>query len=107
MICGRRAAAHHRDVMEESVLDRKSIAGLTLEQVVYIVIFLIAVVLRTYDLGIRPYHHDESIHAFFSWRILENGLGDYKYDPVYHGPLLYYSSALMMWLFGDSEDRKS
>ena len=51
----------------------------------------------------RPYHHDESIHAFFSWKILENGLGDYKYDPVYHGPLLYYSSALMMLLFGDND----
>lgn len=89
--------------MEESALDRKTIGGLTLEQVVYIVILLIAVVLRTYDLGVRPYHHDESIHAFFSWRILENGLGDYKYDPVYHGPLLYYTSALMMWLFGDSD----
>jgi uncharacterized protein (TIGR03663 family) len=89
--------------MEESALDRKTIGGLTLEQVLYILIFLTAVVLRTYDLGMRPYHHDESIHAFFSWRILENGLGDYKYDPVYHGPLLYYTSALMMLLFGDSD----
>ena len=89
--------------MEESALDRKTIGGLTVEQIVYIVVFLLAVFLRTYELGLRPYHHDESIHAFFSWKILENGLGDYKYDPVYHGPLLYYSSALMMWLFGDSD----
>ena len=97
------AARHSRDVMEESALDRKAIGGLTLEQVLYIAVFLVAVVLRTYALGVRPYHHDESIHAFFSWRIIENGLGDYKYDPVYHGPLLYYTSALMMWLFGDSD----
>ncbi len=89
--------------MEESALDRKSVGGLTLEQVIYIAVLLVAIVLRTYDLGVRPYHHDESIHAFFSWKILENGLGDYKYDPVYHGPLLYYTSALMMWLFGDSD----
>ena len=92
-----------RDVMEASALDRKSVGGLTLEQVLYFAIFAIAVFLRTYHLGDRPYHHDESIHAFFSWHIIENGLGDYKYDPVYHGPLLYYSSALMMWLFGDSD----
>ena len=85
------------------VLDRPFVGKFTLEQVVYIVVFLIAVFLRTYELGVRPYHHDESIHAFFSWKILENGLGDYKYDPVYHGPLLYYSSALMMWLFGDND----
>ena len=89
--------------MEQSALDRKTLGGLTVEQLAYLVLFLIAVFLRTYDLGVRPYHHDESIHAFFSWRILENGLGDYKYDPVYHGPLLYYTSALMMWLFGDSD----
>jgi len=89
--------------MEQSALDRKTVGGLTLEQVVYLGVFLIAVFLRTYLLGDRPYHHDESIHAFFSWRIIESGLGDYKYDPVYHGPLLYYASALVMWLFGDSD----
>jgi uncharacterized protein (TIGR03663 family) len=89
--------------MNESVLDRKSIAGLTVEQLIYIAVFLIAVVLRTYELGIRPYHHDESIHAFFSWKILQNGFVDYKYDPVYHGPLLYFTSALMMLLFGDND----
>lgn len=88
---------------QESVLDRKTIAGLTVEQLVYILILLVAVFLRTYELGIRPYHHDESIHAFFSWKILQNGLGEYKYDPVYHGPLLYYSSALVMWLLGDND----
>lgn len=91
------------DGMEESALDRKTVGGLTVEQVVYIVVFLLAVFLRFYELGLRPYHHDESIHAFFSWKILQNGLGEYKYDPVYHGPLLYYSSALMMWLFGDND----
>jgi len=97
-------AAPPRDVTEpRSALDRSAIAGLTVEQLLYIVLFVVAVVLRLYELGIRPYHHDESIHAFFSYRILENGLGDYKYDPVYHGPLLYYSSALMMWLFGDND----
>ena len=48
-----------RDVMEESALDRKTIGGLTLEQVLYILIFLSAVLLRTYELGMRPYHHDE------------------------------------------------
>ncbi len=86
-----------------SVLDRPLIGKFTVEQVLYVVIFLVAVFLRTYELGVRPYHHDESIHAFFSWKITQSGLGDYRYDPVYHGPVLYYSSALAMWLFGDSD----
>ena len=75
----------------------------TLEQCIYILVFAVAVFTRLYILGVRPYHHDESIHAFFSWKITQDGVGDYKYDPVYHGPLLYYASALMMRLFGDSD----
>lgn len=88
---------------QQSALDRRSIGGLTVEQIVYIVFILIAVFLRVYELGVRPYHHDESIHAFFSWKILQNGVAEYKYDPVYHGPTLYFSSALVMALFGDND----
>ena len=88
---------------QQSALDRRSIGGLTVEQIAYIVLILAAVLLRTYDLGVRPYHHDESIHAFFSWKIFKNGFAEYKYDPVYHGPTLYFSTALMMLLFGDND----
>lgn len=86
-----------------SALDRKLIANLTLEQCVYIALFAVAVLTRLYILGVRPYHHDESIHAFYSWKIVTDGAGNYQYDPVYHGPLLYYSTALMVALFGDSD----
>lgn len=89
--------------MAQSALDRKVVGNLTAEHIAYIAIAIVAIFLRTYDLGVRPYHHDESIHAFFSWQITDQGLGSYKYDPVYHGPVLYYASALMMWLFGDSD----
>lgn len=67
------------------------------------VVFVIAVVNRLLWLGERPFHHDESIHAFFSWKIVDEGIAHYKYDPVYHGPVLYYASALVMWLVGDSD----
>src|SRR6266478_240383 len=86
-----------------SVLDRAVIGNLTLEQCVYLAVFAVAVCTRLYILGVRPYHHDESIHAFYSWKITTDGVGSYQYDPVYHGPLLYYSTALMMKLFGDSD----
>jgi len=88
--------------MAESVLDRKFAGRVTVEKAAYAVLFLIALTLLTYHLGQRPYHHDESIHAFFSWKITQEGVGNYRYDPVYHGPVLYYASALVMWLFGDS-----
>jgi uncharacterized protein (TIGR03663 family) len=89
--------------MAESAFDRKFVGNVTVEQALYIAVLLIALVLRTYQLGVRPYHHDESIHAFYSWKITQAGLGDYRYDPVYHGPVLYYASALVMWLLGDND----
>jgi uncharacterized protein (TIGR03663 family) len=86
-----------------SVLDRPVVGGLTVEKCTYLFVWLVAIVNRLYILGVRPYHHDESIHAFFSWKILQDGLGAYQYDPVYHGPVLYYTTALVMRLFGDSD----
>lgn len=86
-----------------SVLDRVVVGTLTLEKCLYIAVFSIAVFTRLYNLGVRPYHHDESIHAFYSWKITQDGVSSYNYDPVYHGPILYYSTALCTWLFGDND----
>ncbi len=88
---------------QPSALDRESIGGLTVEKWIFLILFAIGIVLRFYDLGVRPYHHDESIHAVFSWKILKEGMQSYSYDPVYHGPVLYYASALVMFLFGDND----
>jgi uncharacterized protein (TIGR03663 family) len=98
-----RAEARAATAAASSALDRKFLGNLTLEQCVYIAVFVIAVFTRLYILGARPYHHDESIHAFFSWKITTDGVGSYQYDPVYHGPLLYYSTAAVLAVFGDSD----
>lgn len=89
--------------MAESILDRKLGGRLRVEHAVYLAVAVAAVFLFTWRLGVRPYHHDESIHAFFSWKIVQEGVASYKYDPVYHGPVLYFASAACMWLFGDSD----
>jgi uncharacterized protein (TIGR03663 family) len=65
------------------------------------VLVLVALALRLYDLGDRPFHHDESQDAYFSWIFWENG--DYQYDPLLHGPLRFYLTAAMFTLFGDSD----
>jgi uncharacterized protein (TIGR03663 family) len=96
-------SANGSSSMAESPLDRKFIGNITVEKAIYIAVFIVAIVLRTYSLGPRPYHHDESIHAFYSWKVTDAGLGDYRYDPVYHGPVLYYSSAAVMFLLGDND----
>lgn len=84
--------------MTENILDRKFAGKLSIEQAAYIALFVIATLLCTINLGVRPYHHDESIHAYYSWKVTQQGVGDYRYDPVYHGPVLYYSSAAVLWV---------
>lgn len=70
-----------------------------------IAIFLIAAVLRLYDLNLVPLHHDEGVNGNFLVRLVREGV--YQYDPQnYHGPTLYYFSAFIPWVtklfFGNS-----
>ncbi len=70
------------------------------EIALYIVIFAAAFALRFWDLGARALHHDESIHAQWSWGLLK---GNYKHDPVFHGPLYYHVQGAVFYLFGASD----
>jgi uncharacterized protein (TIGR03663 family) len=74
---------------------------LPVEVVLYAVIILAAVLTRFWDLGSRALHHDESLHAYFSW-LLATGQG-YVHDPLMHGPLLFHLNALVYALFGASD----
>lgn len=69
------------------------------------VIFIVAVLLRLYDLNLVPLHHDEGVNGNFLVRLVRDG--QYFYDPEnYHGPTLYYFAAVFPWivrvLFGKS-----
>ncbi|MDR0981161.1 MAG: TIGR03663 family protein [Methanocalculaceae archaeon] len=68
---------------------------------VFFAILIVAVILRFAFLDLKLFHHDEAIHAWFSYQLLTQGT--YIYDPVYHGPFLYYVTAGMFALFGDSD----
>jgi uncharacterized protein (TIGR03663 family) len=68
-----------------------------------ICIFVLAAVLRLYDLNLVPLHHDEGVNGNFLLTLVREGR--YTYDPAnYHGPTLYYLAALIPWtiriLFG-------
>lgn len=86
-----------------AVLDRKVIGNFTVEHCLYALLIGITIFTRLYIAGIRPLHHDESIHAVFSWKIITEGPDSYKYDPVYHGPVLYFWTALIFRIFGDTD----
>ncbi len=61
----------------------------------------LAVVTRIVALGERAFHHDESIHAVTALERLESFI--HHYDPIYHGPFLYFANALVYVLIGNSD----
>lgn len=64
-------------------------------------LLLLALLLRVWDLGSRAFHHDESIHGWFTFQLAYHG--QYVYDPIYHGPVQYYAVAAAFLLLGDSD----
>lgn len=60
-----------------------------------------AAALRYPALGDRPLHHDESLDAWFSWRVAHGH--EYAYDPAYHGPLRFFLTAGLFRVLGEGE----
>jgi uncharacterized protein (TIGR03663 family) len=71
------------------------------EKAIYLLIFVLAVVSRFWDLGTRAMSHDESLHALYSY-YLYSGSG-YIHNPMMHGPFLFHANALIYFLFGDND----
>jgi uncharacterized protein (TIGR03663 family) len=71
------------------------------ELIAWGVLVAAALALRLIDLGARPFHHDESQDAYFSWVLQTDG--DYRYDPLLHGPLRFYLTAAMYTILGASD----
>lgn len=67
----------------------------------WLLLLALSLALHLVQLGERSFHHDESIHAKLSWDLAERGV--YRYDPTYHGPLLYYLTAGFYLVAGDSD----
>ena len=86
-----------------SFLDRPVVGTWTITRwhVAYAAIMLFIVFTRLWSLGPRGYSHDESIHAWESWKLV-TGQG-YSHNPTYHGPFLYHVTALLFALFGHND----
>ncbi len=67
----------------------------------WLALVVLSLALHLAGLGERSYHHDEAIHSQGAYNLLKSGL--YRYDPTYHGPLLYYLTAGTYALVGDSD----
>jgi uncharacterized protein (TIGR03663 family) len=71
------------------------------ELAVWGVLIAVSLILRLIGLADRPFHHDESQDAYFSY--LFRTTGDYQYNPLLHGPFRFYLTGLMYVLFGDTD----
>ena len=76
-----------------SCLWKKALAAMGRRRNWFAVMAGIVAFSRLLDLGSRALHHDESIHAATALQRLFDL--PYVYDPLYHGPFLYFAVALV------------
>ncbi|MCL4832386.1 MAG: TIGR03663 family protein [Caldilineaceae bacterium] len=83
-----------------SLLDRPLSALLRInwETAAWILLLVLAVVSRFYDIGARAMSHDESLHAVYSLDLYRQG--SYQHNPMMHGPLLFHANAFFYAIFG-------
>lgn len=88
---------------EASWLDRSVMAMVRVnwETVAWIILFVVAAIARFYNLGARAMSHDESLHSLYAYYLYDNG--NYEHNPMMHGPFRYHLTALVYFLFGDSD----
>jgi uncharacterized protein (TIGR03663 family) len=71
------------------------------ELALYILFIAVGAGLRFWDLGARAFHHDESLHAYYSWLLFKDGT--YEHNPMMHGPFQFFGTAFSFLLFGASD----
>ncbi|HEX2350388.1 MAG TPA: flippase activity-associated protein Agl23 [Ktedonobacterales bacterium] len=67
------------------------------EQWAWVAVLVVAALLRFWELGAKPLHHDESMHAFYSLLFAQDP-SSYTYDPLLHGPFQFHAEGLMFAL---------
>jgi uncharacterized protein (TIGR03663 family) len=67
----------------------------------WLLLIAFSALLHLWQLGERSYHHDEAIHAQLSYELATEHR--YRYNPTFHGPLLYYLTAGTFLATGDSD----
>ena len=83
------------------VLEPLEKIGITPYMAAFGVIMLLALALRLWDLGGRPVHYDEGLHAYYSWQLF---VGDgYRHEPWIHGPLQFFLNSAVFAIFRDSD----
>lgn len=74
----------------------------SLTSLLILAIIVGAFFLRTYEIQLRPLHHDEGVNFHFLKEISAKGYYEYSHLN-YHGPLYFYISKLFLNIFGENE----
>jgi uncharacterized protein (TIGR03663 family) len=64
-------------------------------------IVIAALLSRLLFLDDKPFHHDESLHGYYSNRVAQGH--PHEYSALLHGPVLYYLTGAFMAVFGTGE----
>lgn len=96
-------AIESRNDQPMTLRDRLAMASISvdIELIAFAVLLVLTVATRFYDLGTRVMSHDESLHTYFSWKLADEG--NFRHDPLMHGPLQFHLIALSYFLFGVSD----
>ena len=88
----------------QSWLDKpvfKSLPQFKIENLLIVIILVLAIFSRFYILGERVMSHDEVNHVIPSFDIFSGS--QYRHDPITHGPFQFHIVALTYFLLGDSD----
>lgn len=97
-----RAIVHAESNPESTHVRSSRMPTVTVEHLLWAVLLIAAVGTRFWNLGYRALHHDESLHAYYSWGF-STGEIPYVHNPLMHGPFLFHANALIYQLFGVSD----
>ena len=67
----------------------------------FLILVLLALGMRLWELDGRVMHYDEAIHLHYSWRL--TNLETFIHSPWMHGPFQIELAALVMRIFGDTD----
>ena len=70
-------------------------------QAVFVLLVVLALLLRLWELSERTMHYDEAIHLYYSWRL--SNLEGFIHSPWMHGPFQIDLVAAFLRLFGDTD----
>jgi uncharacterized protein (TIGR03663 family) len=92
-----------KTIERRNLLDAPLLSLVTVnwETILFVLILVGGAAMRFVGLALRSFSHDGGIHASWS-HDLYAGHG-YSHNPTYHGPFLYHFTALIFFLFGDTD----